>query len=271
MRLWILLMRPNEEEKVRRLVSVGSTVVGLLCYSYSTNFIHLFGEWNWWKIFLYLLFSCLVCLAVLFHKAWNIIPHQHERLSKFLVLTSSTVFLFFSDRASNGESDAYGVISYVAFAVMSLGCRFSELLTVFTGALIVQLMGIKLFLGAVGVVLCFIFIVPAPYFVETQGQSQPSNQFQSSSQDEHQQVIVDIDPRVEDEESVEAKTRESKVEDDEVRQRPATTTESTGEDEKVETKADDFINKFNKQQLKLQRTRSSIRYKEMLKANWGKD
>ncbi|KAL1335496.1 hypothetical protein AAHE18_11G251400 [Arachis hypogaea] len=242
MRLWILLMRPNEEEKVRRLVSVGSTVVGLLCYSYSTNFIHLFGEWNWWKIFLYLLFSCLVCLAVLFHKAWNIIPHQHERLSKFLVLTSSTVFLFFSDRASNGESDAYGVISYVAFAVMSLGCRFSELLTVFTGALIVQLMGIKLFLGAVGVVLCFIFIVPAPYFVETQ-----------------------------DEESVEAKTRESKVEDDEVRQRPATTTESTGEDEKVETKADDFINKFNKQQLKLQRTRSSIRYKEMLKANWGKD
>ncbi|KAL1335497.1 hypothetical protein AAHE18_11G251400 [Arachis hypogaea] len=247
MRLWILLMRPNEEEKVRRLVSVGSTVVGLLCYSYSTNFIHLFGEWNWWKIFLYLLFSCLVCLAVLFHKAWNIIPHQHERLSKFLVLTSSTVFLFFSDRASNGESDAYGVISYVAFAVMSLGCRFSELLTVFTGALIVQLMGIKLFLGAVGVVLCFIFIVPAPYFVETQ------------------------DPRVEDEESVEAKTRESKVEDDEVRQRPATTTESTGEDEKVETKADDFINKFNKQQLKLQRTRSSIRYKEMLKANWGKD
>ncbi|RYR77153.1 hypothetical protein Ahy_A01g001617 [Arachis hypogaea] len=166
-------MRPNEEEKVRRLVSVGSTVVGLLCYAYSTYFIHLFGEWNWWKIFLYLLFS--------------------------------------------------------------------ELLTVFTGALIVELMGIKLFLGAVGVVLCFIFIVPAPfletYLVETQAQSQPSNQFQSSSQDEHQ-VIVDIHPRVEDEESVErkrpVKTRESTGEDKEVRQRPATTTESTGEFESID-------------------------------------
>ncbi|XLU43991.1 hypothetical protein S245_038805 [Arachis hypogaea] len=240
MRLWVLLMRPNEEGKVRRLVrrvvSVGSTVVGLLCYSYSTNFIHLFGEWNWWKIFLYILFSCLACLAVFFHEAWNIISQQHERLSKFLVLTSSTVFLVFSDRARNGESDAYGVISYVAFAVMSLGCSFTELLTTFTGALIVQLMEIKLYLCAVGVFLSFIFIVLAPYLKryldETQGQSQPSNQFRSSSQDEHQ-VIVDIDPRVEYEESVEAKTRESTVEDEEVRQRPATTTESTGEFQEV--------------------------------------
>ncbi|KAL1335492.1 hypothetical protein AAHE18_11G251200 [Arachis hypogaea] len=198
MRLWVLLMRPNEEGKVRRLVrrvvSVGSTVVGLLCYAYSTNFIHIFGEWNWWKIFLYILFSCLACLAVFFHEAWNIISQQHEGLSKFLVLTSSTVFLVFSDRARNGESDAYGVISYVAFAVMSLGCSFTELLTTFTGALIVQLMEIN--------------------------------------QDEHQ-VIVDIDPRVEYEESVEAKTRESTVEDEEVRQRPATTTESTGEFQEV--------------------------------------
>ncbi|XLR49956.1 hypothetical protein S83_000628 [Arachis hypogaea] len=186
-------MRPDdEEEKVRRVVSVGSTVVGLLCYSCSSYFIHLFGEWNWWKILLYILFSCLVCLAVLFHKAWNMILQQHEGLPKFLVLTSTTVFLFFSDRPSNGKSDAYGVISCVAFSVMSLICRFSELLTFFTGALIVQLMGIKLFLCAVGVVLCFIFIVQAPYLqrylVEIRGESQPYNQFQ----DEHQ-VIIDID------------------------------------------------------------------------------
>ncbi|XLT78905.1 hypothetical protein HN873_000658, partial [Arachis hypogaea] len=129
---------------------------------------------------------CLVCLAVLFHKAWNMILQQHEGLPKFLVLTSTTVFLFFSDRPSNGKSDAYGVISCVAFSVMSLICRFSELLTFFTGALIVQLMGIKLFLCAVGVVLCFIFIVQAPYLqrylVEIRGESQPYNQFQ----DEHQ-------------------------------------------------------------------------------------
>lgn len=49
--------------------------------------------------------------------------------------------------------------------------------------------------------------------------------------------------------------------------RPATTREtvmsSFGEDEAVDKRADDFINKF-RQQLKLQRLHSILRYKEML-------
>ncbi|CAM8955587.1 unnamed protein product [Rhodiola kirilowii] len=49
--------------------------------------------------------------------------------------------------------------------------------------------------------------------------------------------------------------------------RPATTREAKAaeekEDEEVDSKADDFINKF-KQQLKLQRLDSILRYKEML-------
>lgn len=52
------------------------------------------------------------------------------------------------------------------------------------------------------------------------------------------------------------------------RRRPATVKERKppamdGEDERVDEKADDFINRF-KQQLKLQRLDSILRYKEML-------
>lgn len=43
-------------------------------------------------------------------------------------------------------------------------------------------------------------------------------------------------------------------------------TASCGEDEAVDAKADDFINRF-KQQLKLQRLDSFLRYREMLKGN----
>uniref|UniRef100_A0A5B7C5G4 DUF4408 domain-containing protein n=1 Tax=Davidia involucrata TaxID=16924 RepID=A0A5B7C5G4_DAVIN len=62
------------------------------------------------------------------------------------------------------------------------------------------------------------------------------------------------------------------------RQRPATVRErktkgnetaSSAEDEEVDAKADDFINRF-KQQLKLQRLDSILRYKEMLTRGSGK-
>ncbi|XP_010321083.2 pathogen-associated molecular patterns-induced protein A70 [Solanum lycopersicum] len=45
--------------------------------------------------------------------------------------------------------------------------------------------------------------------------------------------------------------------------RPATTRETVRDDEAVDKKADDFINKF-RQQLKLQRLHSILRYKQML-------
>lgn len=69
---------------------------------------------------------------------------------------------------------------------------------------------------------------------------------------------------------------EKQVEEVEVR-RPATVRERkvvktvafSKEDEEVDAKADDFINKF-KQQLKLQRLDSLLRYRDMLNRGTGK-
>ncbi|XP_011093736.1 LOW QUALITY PROTEIN: uncharacterized protein LOC105173623 [Sesamum indicum] len=64
---------------------------------------------------------------------------------------------------------------------------------------------------------------------------------------------------------------EEEVEEDP--RRPATTRERTaasgGEDEAVDAKADDFINRF-RQQLKLQRLDSILRYREMLNRGTGR-
>ncbi|KAG8376146.1 hypothetical protein BUALT_Bualt09G0032900 [Buddleja alternifolia] len=68
-----------------------------------------------------------------------------------------------------------------------------------------------------------------------------------------------------------ARKREEEEEED--RRRPATVREKTasyrGEDEAVDEKADDFINRF-RQQLKLQRLDSILRYKEMLNRGIGR-
>ncbi|KAI3443634.1 hypothetical protein Pfo_000299 [Paulownia fortunei] len=65
--------------------------------------------------------------------------------------------------------------------------------------------------------------------------------------------------------------REEEVEVDQ--RRPATAREKTaassGEDEAVDAKADDFINRF-RQQLKLQRLDSILRYKEVLNRGTGR-
>ncbi|XP_057787605.1 pathogen-associated molecular patterns-induced protein A70-like [Salvia miltiorrhiza] len=58
-------------------------------------------------------------------------------------------------------------------------------------------------------------------------------------------------------------------EEDEERWRPSTVRERTAEDEEVDGKADDFINKF-RQQLKLQRMDSNLRYDEMLNRGTGR-
>jgi len=145
--------------KVWRFVGFGSAVVGLLCYALSSSFNYLFGNWNFLKIFLYIVFSLIICLMILFAKIL-----QYSRSLKFkahtafLVLTITSVYSFFFDKVVNGKPDAYSLISCVAFAIMSLSlsrqteCGFEvDLLYFFLGCLIVQLMKIKLqlfFLGA---------------------------------------------------------------------------------------------------------------------------
>ncbi|KAK6139623.1 hypothetical protein DH2020_026635 [Rehmannia glutinosa] len=75
-------------------------------------------------------------------------------------------------------------------------------------------------------------------------------------------------------EKVLAAAKKREEEEEEVDQRrPATVREkataSGGEDEAVDEKADDFINRF-RQQLKLQRLDSILRYKEMLNRGTGR-
>lgn len=73
------------------------------------------------------------------------------------------------------------------------------------------------------------------------------------------------------EKAVSAEKREEDVVVDQ--QRPATVREKTArfnaEDEAVDAKADDFINRF-RQQLKLQRLDSILRYKEVLNRGTGR-
>ncbi|XP_050217873.1 pathogen-associated molecular patterns-induced protein A70-like [Mercurialis annua] len=52
------------------------------------------------------------------------------------------------------------------------------------------------------------------------------------------------------------------------KRRPATTSFAGEDDHGVDAKADDFINTF-KQQLKLQRLNSLLRYRDLLKGNWA--
>jgi len=144
--------------KVWRIVGFASSVVGLLCYALSSSFNHLFGNWNLLKIFLYTVFSFIICLMLLFATTWqHSTSLRFKAHSAFLVLTITSVYSFFSDKIMNGKPDAYSLFSCAAFAIMSLSlsrqiqCGFEvDLMYFYLGCLIVQLMKIKLLLGIVG-------------------------------------------------------------------------------------------------------------------------
>ncbi|KAJ1437541.1 Cullin repeat-like-containing domain superfamily [Sesbania bispinosa] len=154
----IQILRWLMQPFVWRFVGFGSAIVGLLCYALSSSFNHLFRNWNLLKIFLYIAFSFIISLLILYAEKW-----QHSRSlrfkahSAFLVSIITTVFSFFSDKVMNGKPDAYSLISCDAFAIMSLSlsrqtqCGFEvDLLYFFLGCLTVQLMKIKFELVIVG-------------------------------------------------------------------------------------------------------------------------
>ncbi|KAK7321397.1 hypothetical protein VNO77_32008 [Canavalia gladiata] len=153
--------------KVWRFVGFAASVVGLLCYALSSSFNHLFGKWNILKLFLYSVFSFIICLMVLFAKTWRHCSGMRLKAhSIFLVLTISSVYSFFVDKVVTGKPDAYSLISCVAFAIMSLSmstqthCGFeADLLYFFLGCLIVQLMKIKLQLVIVGVGFSYALVI----------------------------------------------------------------------------------------------------------------
>jgi len=152
------ILRWLKKPKVVRLVCLVSSVVGLFCYALSSSFNHLLGSWSWWKMLLYILFSSITCLAVLFTPARSSSSsHRLEFHFAFLVLTVTSLYSFLFDNVVKGKPDAYSLISCAAFATMSLGLsnltQFGfqiDLLYFFCGGLTVQLMKIKLWLVVVG-------------------------------------------------------------------------------------------------------------------------
>ncbi|KAL2317421.1 hypothetical protein Fmac_031297 [Flemingia macrophylla] len=146
------------QPKVWRLVCFVSSIVGLVCYALSSSFNHLYGNWTWWKIFLYIVLSFFVSLAVLSAKAWEYSTSRClEAHTAFFILLVTSVYSFFFDKEVKGKPDAYSLLSSAAFAIMSLCLsRLShlgfedDLLYFFSGVLTVQLMKIKPWLVIVG-------------------------------------------------------------------------------------------------------------------------
>ncbi|KAL2639622.1 hypothetical protein AAZV13_06G181600 [Glycine max] len=147
-----------QKRKVWRFVCFFSSVVGLLCYAFSSSFNNLFGKWTWWKILLYIGFSFIICLTVLFAKVWECSTSPRvEAHMAFFILMITSVYAFFFDKEVKGKPDAYSLVSCAAFAIMSLALsRLShfgfevDLLHFFSGVLTIQLMKIKLWLVIVG-------------------------------------------------------------------------------------------------------------------------
>lgn len=144
-----------------------SSIIGLLCYALSSSFKHLFGEWNLLKIFLYVTLSFITCIIVLLAKKWqlskSLILKAHVG---FLILMLTSVYSFFYDKSVNGKSDVLGLISCVAFALMSLSLSRQidlgfevDLLNFFLGCVTVQLMNFNLMLASIGGVFCYFVIV----------------------------------------------------------------------------------------------------------------
>ncbi|XP_058747945.1 exocyst complex component EXO70B1-like [Vicia villosa] len=184
--MFIQIQRWMMHTKLWRFVGFASAIVGLLCYALSSSFNHLFGNWNFMKIFLYTVFSFIICLIILFARTWQHSSSlRFKAHSAFLVLTITSVYSFFSDKVMNGKPDAYSLISCVAFAVMSLSlsrqiqCGFEvDLMYFYLGCLIVQLMKIKLSLAVIGIGFSYSLIILRSSFlsVEEIGYSEPEDE-----------------------------------------------------------------------------------------------
>ncbi|KAK7276061.1 hypothetical protein RIF29_17193 [Crotalaria pallida] len=148
------LMQP---EKLR-FVGFISAVFGLLCYAFSSSFNHLFGNWNFLKLFLYSIFSFIIVFITLFARVWQFSTSTlFKTRMAVLVLIATTAYSYFYDKAVNQKPDAYILVSCVAFAVMSLslskqtrcGCE-ADLVNFFLGCLMILLIKLSLWLFFVG-------------------------------------------------------------------------------------------------------------------------
>ncbi|KAL4342840.1 hypothetical protein HN51_061149 [Arachis hypogaea] len=168
---YFFVIQPTKIE-VWRLIGLVSSVVGLLCYALGSTSKYLFQEWNSFKIIIYTLFSLMIFLLAFLAKGGSFlrILRLGANMATFLVLALILpgVYSFFdSDAKVRMRSNAYDIISCGAFHVMSLSfsrqipCSIFGTIIVyfFAGALIIELMEIKLFLGIVGISFCYLLWV----------------------------------------------------------------------------------------------------------------
>ncbi|KAK7276048.1 hypothetical protein RIF29_17179 [Crotalaria pallida] len=191
----IKIQRCLMQPKVYRFVGFVSAVVGLLCYALSSSFNHLFGHWNFFKIFLYFIFSFIICFMTLFAKLWqfstSVLFKAHVSV---LVLIATSVYSFFYDKAVNGKPDTYILASCVAFAVMSLslsiqthlGCEV-DFQNFFSGCLIILLMKINWLLFIGGAIFSYSLLILRSSLLESEFSEHRS---QDRSQD---QVVIQVD------------------------------------------------------------------------------
>ncbi|XP_027333537.1 exocyst complex component EXO70B1-like [Abrus precatorius] len=155
------------QSKIWPLVCFVSSVVGLISYALSSSFNHLLGKWSWWKLSLYTVFSFIISFTVLFtKKRHSSTTLRLEAHLAFLVLIITSVYSFFLDKLFKGKSDAYGLVSFAAFAIMSLCLSRQihlgfevDLLYFFCGALLVQLMKVKLWLVTIGAIFSYSLVI----------------------------------------------------------------------------------------------------------------
>lgn len=206
--IWGCVMLP----KVWIFVGLVSAGIGLICFAHSSSFNHLFGDWNFLKIFLYCLvsFIIIIILIILFANKWQLSTSRWFKVSaNVLVITLTSFYSYYLEEKVRGKPDAYSLISYAAFTITSLSlllqnrCGFGkELMEFFVACFIVQFMKIKLVFFIPGA--CFYYIILGVYLSgrnrngaivaeshSTQLASTTDNEDSTSLQEEYLDVIVD--------------------------------------------------------------------------------
>ncbi|KAK4278691.1 hypothetical protein QN277_016504 [Acacia crassicarpa] len=180
-----------------RTIGSLSCVVGLLCYTLSSSFESLFGEWNPTTIVFHIILSSIISVVVVFEvviifvaKSRDSIVSKSKPHVQFLVLMLTSLYSFFADRYTKGRPDTWSVVSSVAFALASL-CLSRQikpgfdvgLFGFFLGRVTVQLMKIHLIFILVAAGFCYPLVV-----LKTYSESQLENG--ESSAQELKEILI---------------------------------------------------------------------------------
>jgi len=201
------------QPKVWRFVGFAAAVAGLLCNALSSSFNYLFGEWTMLVATLYIVFSFIICVLVLFAaRIW-----QHSRShwfiahTTFVVLAVTSLYSYFFDKLMHNTPDAYSLISCASFAVTALSlsrnktqCGFEiDLLYFLLGCLMMQLMKITLKLFIFGAIFSYFLIILRSSFSSIDArENKQSSEFQDGNSvvfnmDSLQLASTDIGRRLE--------------------------------------------------------------------------